>query len=312
MPTWPEFVEVAPAVADALAHRRPVVALESAVISHGLPHPTSIQTAVALENIVRGGGAVPATIAVLAGRITVGLPTEELDRLMDSSVMKVAARDLPVAVATKATGGTTVSATITAAHLVGIQVVSTGGIGGVHVDAEPTWDVSADLPALACHPIAVVCAGAKAICDVKRTLEYLDTTGVTVVAYRTDQFPYFYARDSGLVAPRRIDTPDEAAAILAIKHALGQRTGLLIATPVPEAHALPANQVRDAVRRAAARARAASVRGADLTPFLLATLTEITGGQSLQANLALLRANAELAAAVAHAVAGRTGFVTRD
>lgn len=303
MPNWPEFVEVSPSVAEALARRHPVVALESAVVSHGLPHPTSVQTAAALEDIVRRGGAVAATIAVQEGRIKVGLSARELDQLTGSSAMKVAARDLPLAVATGATGGTTVSATITVAHLLGIQVVSTGGIGGVHLGAEETWDVSADLLALARHSIAVVCAGAKAICDIRRTLEYLETAGVTVVAYRTDRFPDFYARDSGVAAPRRIDTPEDAARILAATQVLGRASGLLIANPVPEEDALPGEQVRDAVQRATERARAAGVHGSDLTPYLLAALAEITGGKSLRANLALLRANAALAAQISVASA---------
>lgn len=303
MSNWPGFVEVSPSVAAALARRHPVVALESAVVSHGLPHPTGVQTAAALEDIVRQGRAVPATIAVLEGRIKVGLTARELQQLTASSVMKVAARDLPLAVATGATGGTTVSATISVGHLLGIQVVSTGGIGGVHLGAEETWDVSADLVALARYPIAVVCAGAKAICDIGRTLEYLDTVGVTVVAYRTDRFPYFYSRDSGIVAPRRIDVPEDAARILAAQHALGQSSGLLIAHAVPEEDALAGELVRDAVQRATERAHAAGVHGGDLTPYLLAVLAEMTGGKSLQANLALLRANAELAAQISVAIA---------
>lgn len=302
MPSWPEFVEVSRVVADALAQRRPVVALESAVISHGLPQPTGVQTALALEEIVQRSGSTPATIAVLDGRIRVGLAGPEMASLTASSTLKVAARDLPLAIATKATGGTTVSATVSVAHLIGIQVISTGGIGGVHLGAAETWDVSADLPALAHHPVAVVCAGTKAICDIRRTLEYLDTLGVTVVAYGTDRFPYFYARDSGIAAPRRIDKAEEAALILATKRALGQTAGLLIANPVPTENALSADRVVDAVQRAASRAREEGVYGGDLTPFLLAALTEITGGRSLEANLALLRANAELAAAVANAI----------
>ena len=283
---------------------RPVVALESAVISHGLPHPTGAEVAEALENEIRSSGAVPATIAVIAGRITVGLTRDEVEQLVRPDVMKVASRDLPVAVALHATGGTTVSATLAVAESVRVPVLSTGGIGGVHLGAQETWDVSADLLALARYPVAVVCAGAKSVCDVARTLEYLDTTGVTVVAYRTDRFPNFFTRDSGSIAPRRIESADDAARILMAKRLLGQRSGLLIANPIPAADALSNDEVDGAVRRAIDRARGVGVRGGDLTPYLLAALGEITAGGSLRANVALLKANAALAAAVAVAVAG--------
>lgn len=299
MRSWPLVVDVGPETAGALAGGRPVVALESAVISHGLPHPTGLQTAAALEALVQDAGAVPATVAVIAGRIVVGATAGQLSRLIAPDVVKIAARDLPVAVATSATGGTTVSATIAVAALAGIRVVATGGIGGVHLGAERTWDVSADLRALAEHAVAVVCAGAKAICDIAKTLEYLDTAGVTVVAYGSDRFPNFYARDSGLPAPGRIDAPQQAARILAAKQRLDQRTALVIANPIPAADALANAEVEDAVSRAMRRATDAGVRAGDLTPFLLAALADLTGGRSLRANLALLRANAALAASVA-------------
>lgn len=302
MAAWSDVIDIAPRVAEALARHQPVVALESAVISHGLPHPTGIETAGLLEDVVRAGGAVPATIGVIDGRIKVGLAAAEMARLARSAVMKVASRDLPVAMVTSASGGTTVSATVMIAEAVGIRVVSTGGIGGVHLGAEETWDVSADLVTLSRHPVAVVCSGAKAICDAGRTLEYLDTAGVTVVVYRASTFPHFYILDSGCVAPQIIDSPDEAARILAAKDVLGQHTGLLIANPIPAKDALAPGQTRNAVQAAVERARAAGVRGGDLTPYLLAALAEITGGESLRANLALLRSNAALAAAVAKAV----------
>lgn len=292
-----------PAVSGALRRGEPVVALESAVVSHGLPHPTGIETAAELEKAVRAGGATPATVAVIAGRIIVGIPMGTLARLTRAGVVKVADRDLPVAVARSATGGTTVSATVAIADAVGIAVVSTGGIGGVHLGAEESWDISADLPALARHRIAVVCSGAKAICDIGKTLEYLDTFGVTVVAYRTGRFPNFYAVDSGYDAPQRIDSPDDAARILAAKRMLGQRTGLVIANPIPSQDAIPSDRVANAVQQALVRARAAGVRGADLTPHLLAGIADVTAGGALRANLSLLRANAALAAEVAVALA---------
>lgn len=302
MPSWPKTFDVSPKVADALTSAQPVVALESAVISHGLPRQAGVDTALHLEDLVREGKAVPATMAVIDGRIKVGLLPGEFERLTSADTMKIAGRDLPVAVASSATGGLTVSATVALADFLGIKVICTGGIGGVHLGAELTWDVSADLLALSRYPVAVVCAGAKAICDIGRTLEYLDTVGVTVVTYRTDRFPGFYMEDSGLEAPRRIAAPEDAARIMIVKRTMGQRTGLLIANPVPSDAALPPLLVEDAVRRATERARAAGVRGEDLTPYLLAALSEITEGASLRANIALLRANAALAAQVASAM----------
>ncbi len=302
MHNWPSIIDVAPEVADALRRGQPVVALESAVISHGLPPPTGQEASVAQEEEIRKAGAMPATVAVLAGRIKVGATARERGKLTATGAIKIAARDLPVAAALSATGGTTVSATITIAELAGIRVIATGGIGGVHLGAEQTWDVSADLRALAEHLVAVVCAGAKAICDIGKTLEFLDTAGVTVVAYGTDNFPNFYARESGFPAPRRTDTPHDVASILAGKRALQQRTAVVVANPIPPSYALAEQEVADAVRRATAQAATAGVRGGDLTPYLLAALADLTGGRSLGANLALLRANAALAAEVAVAV----------
>lgn len=304
----PDAIVVAEEVQDALSAGTPVVALESAVISHGLPSPLGLETAAALEDEIRRQGAVPATVAVVAGRITVGLTRDALARLVDAgptAVRKVAERDLPVAVATRGTGGTTVSATIAVAAAVGIDVMSTGGIGGAHLGAEQTWDVSADLAALARHSVLVVCAGTKAICDVARTLEILDTLGVTVLAYRTDRFPYFYAQDSGAAAPDRVDTPAAAAAVLHARRALGQPGGVVVAQPITQAEALPADEVRDAVVEAGRRT--AGLQGAAVTPALLSALAEITSGRTLRANLVLLRANAMLASAVAGAL-HRKGF----
>lgn len=304
MPDWSLALDISPEVARALAAGRPVVALESAVVSHGLPADRALGCAGQMQQAVREGGAVPAVVAVLDGRVRVGASLDDLARLLGPGTMKVAARDLPVAVAMGACGGTTVSATVAVAERAGIAVVSTGGIGGVHLGAERTGDISADLMALAAHPVVVVCSGAKAICDTARTLEFLDTVGVTVVAYRTDRFPYFYAADSGLAAPHRVDSPQQAAAIFRAKRALGQRTALVVAQPVPVAEALSPEELNSAVAAAHRRAEAAGVRGGDLTPFLLAALGELTGGRSLQANLALLGANAALAAAIAAALAG--------
>jgi len=301
VPDLPEFVVLADDVASALRRGLPVVVLESAVVSHGLPPPTGLETATMLEAEVRKAGAVPATVAVVDGSVIVGATAADLLRLVGSSPWKIAERDLAVAVASRASGGTTVSATIAVAAAAGISVVSTGGIGGVHLGADRTWDVSADLQALARHSVVVVCAGAKAICDTGRTLEYLETAGVTVAAYRTDRFPNFYAVDSGHAAPRRIDRPAEAAAILRYKRRLQQPGAVLVANPIPSDDALAADAVARAVTEA--RARLGAVQGGDVTPVLLEALREITGGRTLRANIALLRANAQLAAAIARETA---------
>jgi len=301
-------LELTEEVARALQEGAPLVALETAVFSHGLPRPTALAAAEELEQEVRSAGALPAWVAVVDGKLVVGAPAAVVRRLLEPGVWKVAERDLPVAVARGATGGTTVSATVAVAHRVGIPVVTTGGIGGVHVGGSHSWDVSSDLHALAQHPVAVVSSGVKAVCDPALTLEYLDTAGVTVVGYRTDRFPYFYAQDSGLPVPHRADSPEEVAAVLRAKRSLGQASGLLLANPVPAEAALPLEEVHRAVRAAVARAAARGVGGADLTPYLLAALHDLTGGRSLAANTALLRSNARLAAqvavALAHATAG--------
>lgn len=299
-PDLPEFIRLSAEIREALRTATPVVALESAVISHGLPHPTGLETAAALEAEVRAHGAVPATIAVIEGHLLVGLEADKLARLTGPEAWKIAGRDLPAAVAMHATGGTTVSATIAIAEMAGIDVMSTGGIGGVHLGAEHTWDVSADLLALARHSIVVICAGAKAICDSAKTLEYLDTAGVTVAAFGTDRFPNFYAVDSGVPAPRRIDEPRDAALILIAKRRLRQPGAVLVANPIPHESALSADLVREAVARAIARNE--NVHGGDLTPTLLSALNDITGGRTLRANLALLYANARLASRIAREV----------
>jgi len=296
-----EFLKLHPDVARAIKENRPVVALESTLISHGLPAPGNLETARALEAVIRDSGAVPATVAVLDGRIRVGLDDEDLERLAQPGVRKVSRRDLPLALAQGISGATTVAATMIAAELAGIAVFATGGIGGVHRGVETTLDISADLEELATSRVAVVCAGAKAILDLPRTLEYLETKGVPVVGYGTDRFPAFYTASLALPVDGRCDTADEVARLLRAKWNLGLAGGVVVAVPIPEDAALDAEAVEQAVRQAVAEADAQGVRGKALTPFLLGRLEALTGGASLSANRALLLNNARVAAGIAAA-----------
>ena len=294
-----------PEVASALAEGRPVVALESTVISHGMPYPKNLETAKALENAVRAEGAVPATIAVLDGRIRVGLDGDALERLAKGgkSVMKLSRRDLPVALATGVPGATTVAATMIAARLAGIAVFATGGLGGVHRGADTSFDVSADLDELARTSVCVVCAGAKSILDLPKTLEVLETRGVPVLGLGTDEFPAFYSRNSGLPVSHRCDSVHEVAAILRAKWDLGLEGGVVLANPIPEADALDGAAMEQAIAQALSDAEMHGITGKSVTPFLLAALERITGGRSLTANMALIRNNAVTAARLAAAYA---------
>ena len=291
---------LSPEVAEALAQRRPVVALESTIIAHGMPFPRNVETAKEVEAIVRRGGAVPATIAVLGGRIRVGLDDAALARLGEGKeIAKVSRRDLPVVVARRLDGATTVAATMIVAHLAGIEVFVTGGIGGVHRGAGLSFDVSADLLELAETPVAVVSAGAKAILDLGATLEVLETHGVPVLGYRTDRFPAFYSRDSGFGVDHRADSAAEIAAIVRAKWDLGLAGGVVVANPIPAAHEIDRGVVERAVAAALAEAEERRIRGKEVTPFLLARLEELTGGRSLAANVELVRSNAALGARLA-------------
>lgn len=292
------------AVADALAAGRPVVALESTIVTHGLPFPENLETARAVEAAVREGGAVPATIAVLDGRLRVGLAADELERLARAErVMKLSRADLAFAVASGRPGSTTVAATMIAARLAGIEVFATGGIGGVHRGAETSFDISADLDELARTAVVVVSAGAKAILDLPKTLEVLETHGVPVVGWRTDDFPAFWSRSSGLPVPLRVDTTAELAAFWRARRELGLDGGLLLANPVPEEAEIPRDEIEAVIARAVAEVEAAGVRAKDVTPRLLARILELTGGRSLATNRALILADARLAAEVACALA---------
>lgn len=301
------MLRVAEEVATALDEGRPVVALESTLISHGLPYPQNLEVATALEGEVRAAGAVPATIGVVGGAPTVGLAPAELERFATGGerVRKLTRRDVAVAAAQGADGATTVAATMALAAAAGVPVFATGGIGGVHRGAERSWDVSADLTELARTPVLVVCAGAKAILDLPATLEYLETLGVPVVGLGTDEFPAFYSRGSGLPLTARADTSEEVAAIWRAQRALAAVAapgGLLLCVPPPAEVALPRDEVEEAIGRALARADQAGVRGPAVTPFLLAAMAEETHGESIGTNVALLRQNAGVAARVALAL----------
>ena len=292
-------------VAQALRDGTPVVALESTIISHGLPYPDNLALAHEVEGIVRAGGAVPATIAVLAGRPRVGLDAGDLELLAhpDTDVAKASVRDLAVLVARGAHGATTVAATMRLAALAGIDVFVTGGLGGVHRGAPQTFDISADLTELGTTSVAVVSAGVKSILDIGLTLEALETLGVPVLVYGSDEFPSFYSRSSGHPAPMRVDSPAEVAAVLTAQRSLGIAGGLVVAQPIPEEDEIPAGEIGAIIDRALADMDARGIHGKDATPFLLARIVEITGGASLKANLALVRANAHLGTAIAQACA---------
>jgi len=306
-PVGSGLLAVSPEVADAVAVGGPVVALESTIITHGMPYPANLETARAVEAVVRAHGAVPATIGVLDGEARVGLDDAALERLASSTdVAKASRRDLPALVAGKASAGTTVAATMYLAHLAGVILFATGGIGGVHRGGEHTFDVSADLDELACTPVAVVCAGAKSILDLPRTLEVLETRGVPVIGVGTDRFPAFFTRDGGLPVDHRVDTPEELADVIAVHRALGMRGGLLVANPIPEADALDPADIDARIEEALADAARDGVTRKDVTPYLLDRINRLTGGRSLTANIALVRNNAALAARTAVALAARS------
>jgi pseudouridine-5'-phosphate glycosidase len=298
-----QTVHVAPDVRAALDSRQPVVALESTVISHGLPYPHNLELARSMEAEIRAVGATPATIGVVGGVPTIGLSANELEHFAHAEgVLKLSRRDIAYAVAMKRDGATTVAATMALAAAAGIQVFATGGIGGVHRGARDTWDISGDLTELARTAVLVVCAGAKSILDLPATLEYLETAGVPVLGMATDEFPAFYSAASGLPVGSRVESPVEAAAVWQAHLTLGGGSGMLVAVPPPADVALPRDMVEAAIERALARAAEAGVRGQAVTPFLLSAVAEETEGESMQTNIALLRQNARVAAEIAVAL----------
>jgi pseudouridylate synthase len=299
------MLAVAPEVAEALASGAPVVALESTIISHGMPYPKNVQTAREVEQIIRDGGAVPATVAVLHGVPRIGLDDAELDLLgSDPHVRKVSIRDLPHVIARGEHGATTVASTMRLAALAGIRVFVTGGLGGVHRGGELSMDVSADLTELSLTDVAVVSAGVKSLLDIGRTLEVLETLGVPVVTIGSDDFPSFYSRSSGFPSPLRLDEPAEVAAAMRAKWGLGIAGGMVVANPIPLAEEIPEAEISLLITRAVNEAEEKGITGAAITPFLLGRIVELSGGESLRANIALVKNNAALGARIAVAYAG--------
>jgi pseudouridine-5'-phosphate glycosidase len=295
------FFDFKEEVKEALEEGRPVVALESTIIAHGMPYPENLEVAREVEKIIREYGVVPATIAVIEGKIKIGLSREEMEFLATSKkVLKASRRDLSIIIAKKLTASTTVAATMVAAHLAGIQVFVTGGIGGAHRGAEKTFDVSADLQELARTPVAVVCAGAKVILDLSLTLEYLETMGVLVIGFRTDEFPAFYCRESGLKVDYVVNDEAEAAKVIRTKWDLGLKSGIVITNPIPEESALSRTYVSRIINKAILEATKKGIKGKKLSPFLLSRINELSGGKSLKANIELIKNNARVAAKIAY------------
>jgi pseudouridine-5'-phosphate glycosidase len=299
-----DYLDIQPEVAQALATGRPVVALESTIISHGMPYPQNVETARLVEQVVRDNGAVPATIAIIGGRLKVGLDEAALEALGKGgySVAKCSRRDIPFVLAAGKMGATTVASTMIIAAMAGIRVFATGGIGGVHRGAQETFDISADLQELAHTDVAVVCAGAKSILDIGLTLEYLETQGVPVIGYQTEELPAFYTRESGFKVDYRLDTPEAIAEALRLKWSLGLEGGAVVANPIPQEFAMPKEAIDAAIAQSLQEADEQGVKGKASTPFLLARVCELTGGNSLSSNIKLVLNNAALGARIAAAL----------
>ena len=298
------YLDLNDEVREALETGKPVVALESTIISHGMPYPKNVQTAVSVENVIRENGAVPATIAIINGRLKVGLSPEQLEYFgkKGTAITKVSRRDIPMIVARKEDGATTVAATMMIAAMAGIQIFATGGIGGVHREAQMTMDISADLDEFVKTPVLVVCAGAKAILDLKLTMEYLETRGIPVFCYQTDELPAFYTRKSGIPAPFRADSPEEIAAIWNTKNELGIQGGFIVANPIPEEFSMPHARINAAIDQAIEEMKKLGISGKETTPYLLDKVQKLTGGDSLESNIRLVLNNAALAARIARKI----------
>ena len=299
-----QFLSISPEVQAALKEGKPVVALESTIISHGMPYPQNVETALRVEQTIRDNGAVPATIAIIGGQLKAGCTKEEIEYLgkKGQAVIKASRRDLPVLIARKEDGATTVTTTMIIAAMAGIKVFATGGIGGVHHGAQQTFDISADLEELAQTPVMVICAGAKSILDLGLTLEYLETKGVPVIGFGTDELPAFYTRHSGFNVDYRIDTPEELAAAFKAKIDCGLKGGMLVTNPIPEQFSMPKEIIDRAIEQAICEMDEAGIHGKQCTPFLLAKVKDLTGGDSLAANIQLVLNNARLAAQTAKAL----------
>ncbi len=300
-----QYLDISPEVAQALAEGRPVVALESTIISHGMPYPQNVETALAVEQIVRDNGATPATIAIIGGRLKAGLSPEEIEYFgkKGPAIAKASRRDLPVLIAKGEDGACTVATTMIIANMASISIFATGGIGGVHRGAETTMDISADLEELAQTPVMVICAGAKSILDLGLTLEYLETKGVPVIGYQTQTLPAFYTRQSDFGVDYRLDSPEELAAAFHAQRNLGYRGGMLVTNPIPEEYSMDPAVINAAIDQAISESIAQGIRGKATTPFLLARVKDITGGDSLDSNIRLVFNNATLAAKTAAAIA---------
>ena len=296
-----KYLDVNPEVAEAIANGKPVVALESTIISHGMPYPQNVETALNVERIIRENGAIPATIAIIGGRLKAGLTAEEIEYFgkKGQAIHKASRRDLAVLCARGEDGATTVTTTMIIAHMAGIKIFATGGIGGVHRGAETTMDISADLEELGQTPVMVVCAGAKSILDLGLTLEYLETKGVPVIGFGTKELPAFYTRQSGFGVDYRIDTAQELAKAFKVQNELGFKGGMLVANPIPEEYAMPLDTITAAIDQAIAECNAKGIKGKETTPFLLARVAELTGGNSLASNIQLVYNNAKVAAQTA-------------
>ncbi len=295
-----EFIEIREEIKNALNEGKGIVALETTIISHGMPYPENVKMANTVKSIIREHGAVPATIAIIGGKIKIGLSEEELEFMAtDKNIVKASRRDIPIVVSNKLNAATTVAGTMICANLAGIRIFATGGIGGVHRGAEKTFDISADLQELSKTNVAVVSAGAKSILDLKLTLEYLETMGVPVIGYRTEEFPAFYTRESGLNTNYRMDSPEEIARMLYYKWEMGIDGGVVIANPIPEKHSMNKKEIETVINEALIEADEKRIHGKDLTPFLLERIKDITGGKSLKANLELVYNNVSLAAQIA-------------
>ena len=296
-----KYLSVSPEVQEAIASGKPVVALESTIISHGMPYPQNVETALNVEKIIRDAGAIPATIAIIKGKITVGLSHDEIEYLGKKglSVIKASRRDLPVLLARGEDGATTVTTTMIGAALAGVKVFATGGIGGVHRGAETTMDISADLEELAQTPVMVICAGAKSILDLGLTLEYLETKGVPVIGYQTEELPAFYTRTSGFKVDYRMDTPKEIADAFRVKLDMGLVGGMLVTNPIPEEYSMDPEYINQNIADAIEEANKLGIKGKETTPFLLDKIQKLTGGSSLASNIQLVFNNARLGAAVA-------------